>query len=230
MMIKNKGTKRALLAAFLAVLLCAAGCGESLPKFTPVEDGFLDEEHDIRYISCNRLALRPLEVGKEYATDGTDTYYTVPFEDPKRFICDNHNGISYLFRAADVEEPTIETFHPIAADIYLEGEASVYVGSLYCEKKYLDEELQGESNRDDSDLVYAIRDALIKDEHVEVPPDKFSGEDMFFIRLLSADYPGLYYTTVFYTDTDGVAYLMDRGSMKTVLCPQIVTARMIGGS
>ena len=53
-------------------------------------------------------------------------------------------------------------------------------------------------------------------------------ENEFYIRLYSENYPGLYYEVGFCTDENGMAYLTDMVTGKTVPCPDEVTVRMIG--
>ncbi|HPP86126.1 MAG TPA: hypothetical protein PK795_09535, partial [Bacillota bacterium] len=143
----------------------------------------------------------------------------------KRFICDKQEGVSFVYRNAELDDITIASFHPISAQIYL-GDTT-YLSTFYCEQKYLPDDLKDENAPDDSALVYAIRDALIKDEAVYVGEENMSDKNVYYIRMLSAVYPGLYYLVVFFTDVKGEAYLVDRGTGKTVVCPDIVKARMV---
>ncbi len=104
------------------------------------------------------------------------------------------------------------------------GATSLFVERWNAEKKYLDEEYQNvEGLRDDSEYVYAVRDAIISGEEAVLPGTNDIDHDYdYHIRLLSPDYPGLYYLIAFYRDLNGKTYLYDRGSKKTVLCPQNV--------
>jgi hypothetical protein len=88
--------------------------------------------------------------------------------------------------------------------------------------------LKDESAPDDSEMVYAIRDALISGETVYVSEENMSDENVYYFRLYSNVYPGLYYLVVFYTDTKGEAF-EDRGTSRSVLCPDNVKARMVNG-
>jgi len=216
-----------VVCLILASVFLLSGCDSKI-KVKPNEDGFYDDENDIQYVLCSPLAVRPFYEAREqdaYATDGKNVYYKIQFEDPKRFVCDKQEGVSFVYRNAELEDITISNFFPIAAQIYLGDTA--YLSTFYCEQKYLPEELRDENAPDDSALVYAIRDALIKDEAVYVSAEHMSDKNTYYIRLLSAAYPGLYYLVVFFTDIKGEAYLVDRGTGKTVLCPDIVKARIV---
>lgn len=216
-----------VVCLILAFVFLLSGCDNKI-KVKPNDEGFYDEKNDIQYVLCSPLAVRPVhEVSEkdEYATDGENIYYKIQFEDPKRFICDSQEGVSFVYRNAKLDDITIENFYPIAAQIYV-GDVT-YLSSFYCEQKYLPDELKDENAPDDSALVYAIRDALIHDEAVYVSEENMSDKNVYYFRLLSAVYPGLYYSVVFFTDTKGEAYLVDRGTGKTVVCPDIVKARMV---
>lgn len=218
----------AAICLMLASVLLLSGCDRKI-SVKPNEKGFYDKKNGIQYVPCSALAVRPVyEVSEkdEYATDGENVYYKIQFEDPENFICDKIDGVSFVYRNEKLEDITIHNFNPIAAFIYL-GDTT-YLNTFYCEQKYLPEDLRDESAPDDSELVYAIRDALKYGEAVYVSENNMSDEHVYYLRLLSADYPGLYYSVVFYTDTKGQAYLEDRGTGKSVICPDNVKARMIG--
>lgn len=217
--------KKIIICLVLTAVFLLSGCDDKL-KVEQNDKGFYDEDNNIQYVACSEFAVRPLEVGEEYAADGDNTYYKIPWQEPKEFLCDNIEGISFVYRASNIEDITINSFKPISALVYLSD--SLYVSTLYCEQKYLTEELQSENARDDSEIIYSIRDALVDGERVTVAENKISYEDEFYIRLLSAKYPGLYYTVIFFTDVDGKAYLKDRGTGECVLAPENVIIRMIG--
>ena len=63
---------------------------------------------------------------------------------------------------------------------------------------------------------------------VATPTGELTEENEFYIRLYSENYPGLYYEVGFCTDENGMAYLTDMVTGKTVPCPDEVTVRMIG--
>ncbi len=217
------------ICLILALVLLLGGCDKKI-SVTPNEKGFYDEKNGIQYVPCSALAIRPVhEVSEkdEYATDGKNTYYTIQFEKPENFICDKIDSVSFVYRNEKLDDITIENFNPIAADIYLGN--NVRLDTFYCEQKYLPDDLKDESAPDDSELVYAIRDALISGETVYVSEENMSDENVYYFRLYSNVYPGLYYLVVFYTDIKGEAYLEDRGTSRSVLCPDNVKARMVNG-
>ncbi|HAN22065.1 MAG: hypothetical protein A2Y15_01445 [Clostridiales bacterium GWF2_36_10] len=220
--------KKMIICFILVVVVILGGCNKPQPlKVEPTELGFYDKKNDIQYVMCSEKDVRPLEVGEEYATDGKITYYKIPWEKTERFICDSIEGVSYVYRALTVEDITINNFNPVSAFIYLEGERSLYLDTLYCEQKYLPDDKKDENQRDDSAIVYSIRDALISGERVNVAFEDMLPDDQYFIRLLSPDYPGLYYIVIFFTDINGEAYLRIRGEDITVLAPDIVELKMI---
>ena len=200
-----------------------SGCDNKI-KLEEKGASFYDKENDILYVPCAERAVRPLQVGEEYATDGKLTYYTIPWQEPKEFICDNVGGVSIVYRASTIEDITVNNFNPIAIRVYMEGLSSRYLTTFYCEQKYLDEEDKNPNLQDDSELVYSIRDSLIYDEKVSVTAELT--DKMYYLRLLSADYPGLYYTVVYVTDVNGEQYLLDRGTNQYVLARDDLVARM----
>ena len=215
------------ICLILASVFLLSGCDKKI-SVKLNEKGFYDKENNIQYVPCSERAIRPVyEVGEkdEYATDGETIYYKIQFEKPENFICDQKEGVSFVFRNEKLDDITIQNFNPISAHIYL-GDIT-YLSTFYCEQKYLPDDLKDENAPDDSELVYAIRDALKNDETVYVSVENMSSENVYYFRLLSADYPGLYYSVVFYTDTKGEAYLEDRGTGRSVVCPENVKKRMI---
>lgn len=219
--------KKSIICLGLAAVFLFGGCDKKI-KLDNNDLGFYDKKNGIQYEICSMRAVRPLAVGEEYATDGENIYYTIPFQEPKEYICDRIEGVSYVYRASTMAEITINNFNPIAAFVYIEGEASLPVSTFYCAQEFLPEELRGENMQDDSELVYSIRDALIKDERVMVKDQDIDHKNDFYLRLLSADYPGLYYMVVFFTDINGEAYIRDRGTNDVVAAPVDLTLRIIG--
>jgi hypothetical protein len=218
--------KKTILCLALAATFVFGGCGNKLEINS---EGFYDNKNDIQYVPCAYLAVRPVQVGDEYATDGELTYYKIPWQDPTEFICDSVEGVSFVYRASTVDDVTINNFNPIGARVYVEGTSSVYIDSFYCAQEYLPDELKSDDLVDDSALIYSIRDSLIDDERVTINSDDILTDDMYHIRLLSADYPGLYYDVLFFTDANGEQYLEDRGTGEYVLARDDLVARMIGG-
>ena len=63
---------------------------------------------------------------------------------------------------------------------------------------------------------------------MELPSLNLDEEYSIHIRLLSPDYPGLYYLIAFFRDYNGVNYLYDRGAKKAVICPENVLIGLFG--
>ena len=226
--IKMKKKFLCSVCLLLVAVFLLSGCGKKL-SVEPNDKGFYDKKNDIQYVPCSERAVRPVnEVNEkdEYATDGDTTYYKIKFEKPENFLCDKEDGVSFVYRNSKIDDITIKNFNPIAAQIWL-GDATL-LDMFLCEQKYLPDDLKEESAPDDSAIIYAIRDALKSGEIVNVDSANMSTEHEYYIRLLSADYPGLYYTVIFYTDKKGEAYLEDRGTGSSVVCPDNVKKRIIG--
>ncbi len=222
--------KKRLLSLLLVLLtLCLASCGKS--KGTATDDGFIDSNTGIEYVYCKPMGLYAVGAGEEYLTvkekDVETVYHEVEFESPERFLCYEDSGEYLLLRAKDVEEPDVLSFNPIAASIY-GSTNTVYITRFYADNKYLPEDKQEHNPTEDSWICQLIAKQLTEGEAVEVPSSSISDEDMYFIRLLSQDYPGLYYLVVFYGDTNGRYYLYDRAAGKTVYCPRDIILRMVG--
>ena len=193
------------------------------------DKGFIIDDTGIGYILCGR-SVNALKVGEVYARDQYgNEYCRIPHEEPARFLCDNDKDLPRVYRAEGVEDITIKNFNPVAAYLYLEGEVSLYIDMFVAEAKYT-----GKGNKDDdSEYTYALRDAMTTQEPVLLTAPTINDVDSdytVFIRLLSPDYPGLYYEVVFWRDFNGVNYLEDRSTGYSYLCPYKVTARLWGES
>lgn len=217
----------ALLLVLSSVLLI--GCGSREGEAT--EYGFIDEQTGIEYIDVKPLGLYAVNRGEEFLTvkvgEAEQQYFEVQFEDTKNFLCFEDSGEYLLVRAKDFEEPTLATFDPIAAFIYNDTN-TVQITNFFADAEYLPEGSKYNNPTEDSDLCRMIASQLTTGEAVEVNSADILKDDMFFIRLLSQKYPGLYYLVVFYGATDGRYYLFDRAAGKTVLCPYDVIVRMVG--
>ena len=147
-------------------------------------------------------------------------------ESTDEFLCVEDSGEYLLVRNKDIEEPTLETFNPIAAAIF-DGNNQVFIERLYADEQYIPEDLpNGVVGERDSALCQSIADAIIEGEDTTV--NKVSEEDRYYIRLLSKDYPGLYYMVVFFGNDTGRYFLRDRATGKTVYCPYDIIERMVG--
>ncbi len=182
----------------------------------------VDEESGIKYIRC------PQGIGANFIKDeylaigsGNIKFYTIVFEDPTRFISEAKDALggTYVYRSEDTEEIKLENYAPISAGIYK--------NDIEIDNFYVNSVAEEYSITDGSMLTEHIKEALLTNKDVE-HTGTYTDENDFQIRLYSQKYPGLYYEVLFFTNTDGVAYLMDGVTGKTVLCPDIVTVEMIG--
>ncbi len=211
---------------FILALCClfASGCGIHRGKAT--DAGFVDKRTGVEYVLTDSLALYAVTKGEEYVQVGDETYFTVLHEDASRFLCIEDSGELLVFRASDVAEPTVSSFGAIAAGIFVNN--TTYITSLYADDEYLPEDKQGLNPTQDTALCRSIAAALTDRDAENVDPASITEEDVYFIRLYSQSYPGLYYLVVFFGDNTGRYYLRDRANGKTVICPREVVARMVG--
>lgn len=225
----NSVIKKINLFAALLLILSFVLCSCTV-EFED-DGGFIDKKTGIKYLPCSAtLSLRPLKVEEEYCRyDEDNIFYTIQWQEPTEYLADYDVAEAALvFHSEDTEDITMANFEPIAAMIYVEGKASICIDKFYCEAKYLPDEMQRDDLKDDSALVYAIRDAMNDGEQADGDLSGADDEDVYFIRLTSAKYPGLYYAVVFFTDAYGDSYITDRSTGKTVVSPEALTKRMIG--
>lgn len=218
----------AFTLVILTLFLCACTEGEEPLRGYEVsitEFGFTDPETGVEYeMFSNPISVYALERDEPICNDGNVQYYSVKWEDSAKYLCDK-DGIVY--KAVGVPDLTIDIFDPVAAFVYY---GSAYLTTLYCEEKYRDPEISYPDDtefQDDSDLVYAIRDAILNESETQLPLE-LDDDNTFTLRMLSANYPGLYYVVVFTVDTEGNCYLYDRATRKAVYAPQDVIDRFIG--
>lgn len=218
----------AFTLVILTLVLCACTEGEEPLRgyevsLTPY--GFTDPETGIEYeMFSNPISVYALEKDEPLCNDGDMQYYSVKWEDSTKYLCDK-DGVVY--KAVGIPDLTIDVFDPVAAFVYY---GSAYLTTLYCEEKYRDPEISYPDDtefQDDSDLVYAIRDAILNEPETQLPLE-LDDDNTFILRMLSADYPGLYYVVVFTTDKAGNCYLYDRASRKSVYAPEEVVEKFIG--
>lgn len=214
----------AFLLVVSSLLLVSCNGGE------PTENGFIDPDTGIEYVDVTPMGLYPVDPGEEFITvsvDGEETvYHEVWFEEPSRFLCYEVEGYYFLMRASDVKEPDLREFNPIAASIYSKNN-TVKFDNLFADPEYLPEENRDEETYGETALVKQIQDAIMDGESVEV---NIKAEDVgthFYLHMLSADYPGLYYIVSFFS-YNGRYFLRDDAMNKTVYCPRDVIIRMVG--
>ena len=222
----------ALLLALLCLLPSVSACHHSKVHVgTPTELGFRDDNTGVEYVNCNVVAVKPLAMGEEaYCKAGEIPYYAINFEDPSRFLCDfdKESGSSIVYRNRELPDITVENFNAIAAFLYIDGIQPQRVAQLYADDEYLPEELQGQNPSQDTALVRQITDALVNGKERVVPSSDYSDEDLYYFRLLSADYPGLYYSVCFFGDLYGRYYVQDMATFRIVDAPSEITAWIVG--
>lgn len=214
----------AFLLAISSLLLVSCGGGE------PTANGFIDPDTGIEYVDVTPMGLYPVDPGEEFITvsvDGAKTvYHEVWFEDPSRFLCYEVEGYYFLMRASDVEEPDLREFNPIAASIYSKNN-TVKFDNLFADPEYLPEENRDEFTQGETALVKQIVEAIMEGEAVDLNINHDNIGTHFYLHMLSADYPGLYYIVSFF-GYNGRYFLRDDAMGKTVHCPRDVAIRMVG--
>ncbi len=194
--------------------------GEATPH------GFKNPKTGIEYVQCAPKGLYAVNKGDEYIKVDGETYFTVLHEKPEEFLCIEDSGELLLYRAKDLKEPSVSEFKPIAAQIY-NSTNTVLITYFYADNKYLPDDKKEHNSSEDSALCELIAKQLTEGEAVTVNATYDTISDQYFIRLLSQDYPGLYYLVAFY-GFEGRYYLVDRATNKTVFCPHDIIVRMVG--
>ena len=223
-----------ILFAVLCLMLSVSSCNRNkstVHSGAQTEMGFRDEETGIEYVNCSVIAIKPLAMSEEpYCEAGEIPYYSVNFEEPSRFLCDfdKESGSSIVFRNRELPDITIENFNAIAAFLYIDGVQPQRVAQLYADDEYLPEELKGQNPSQDTARVKQIVDALVNGEARTVSPSDYSDEDVYYFRLLSQDYPGLYYSVCFFGDIHGRYYVQDMATFRVADAPAEITAWIVG--
>ena len=222
----------ALLLALLCLTLSISACRRSNAHGgTPTELGFRDDSTGIEYVNCSVVAVKPLAMSDEpYCEAGKIPYYAINFEDPSRFLCDfdQESGSSIVYRNRELPDITVENFNAIAAFLYIDGIRPQRVAQLYADDEYLPDELKGQNPSQDTALVKQITDALVNGTERVVSPEDYSDEDLYYFRLLSQDYPGLYYSVCFFGDIYGRYYVQDMANFRIVNAPAEIVAWIVG--
>lgn len=221
----------AVIAATGLVLLLVFVLSRCDGKKTDVHDASLastttvvDKKTGITYVRCpygigaNTLKDVYLSIG---SGNTIITMHEIAFEDPKKYISEAKDafGGSFVYRAEDTEEITLNSFAPIGAEIFT-GELNVSIDRFF--SKAMAEE---DSNLEDgSKYVDLIKNALTND-NAATPTGEFTDKE-YYIRLHSKNFPGLYYQVTFRKDVNGVAYLQDDVTGKLVVSPDELTIRI----
>ncbi len=221
--------KRVCLLVLTCALLLLSACDRP-NRGTLTELGFRDETTGIEYVACNVIAVKPISIGEAYCKAENVLYYQIGFEEPSRFLCDfdQESGSSIVYRSKELPEITVENFQAIAAFLYIDGLTPVMVAQLYADDEYLPEEKRGLNPSQDTALVQQITDALVNGTERSVPDSEYLEGSAYYFRLLSAEYPGLYYSVCFFADQYGRYYLEDMGTFRIVDAPAEITAWIIG--
>ena len=216
---------------FLALVLISqclllAGCGNA----EVTDEGFYDPKTDTHYVYCTPMKLYPINrVEDEYLTvkydDGREVvFYGVQFEDPKKFLCYKDSGYYFLAMNAELEEPSVMEFNPIAASIY--GSSNItYITSFYADNEYLPDDKKEHNPTEDTWLCKMVAEYITNGENVTIASRAEDLTDLQYIHLLSQDYPGLYYQISFF-GYEGRYYLRDSSINKTVVCPRDIILRL----
>lgn len=179
-----------------------------------------DTETGISYVRCP-VGIGANTLKDEFLTVGSGgiVLYTIFSEDSARFIAEAKDALggSYVYRAEDEPPITLEGFAPVSAGIFMDG-LNAPIDHFYAKEV--------ENAEDGTVYIEYIKTALSGK-----PVDGTTGEltdTEYYIRLYSANYPGLYYEVVFCTDVNGVAYLRDMVTDRLYLSPDGLTVRIIG--
>ncbi len=221
----------ALPALLLSLSLLLSSCGS---KWEPTEIGFRNGETGVEYVACNVIAVKPIvrvDVEPYCEVDGVP-YYAIRSEEPERFLCDYDEASqsSIVYRNKELPDVTLENFNAIAAWLFRDGVMPLMIAQLYADDEYLAEELRGKNPSQDTALVRKITDALVNGEARDVPQDTYSDDDLYYFRLLSADYPGLYYSVCFFGDIYGRYYVQDMATFRVADAPSEIVAWIVGAN
>lgn len=215
-----------LICLFMTAVLAFASLGCE-KKADNTQNGFIVPESGIEYVLCRNFSVYAVNKGKEYIKYGEETVYEVEYEDSSRYLCVEDSGEFLVYRNAKLADLSVGDFNPIAALIYNSGNTR-WIASFFANDEYLPEEQRGINTSQDTELCRMIARSIEESDHQEIDPEDIVTSNRYFIRLLSKDYPGLYYSVIFFGDVNGNFYLRDRSIGKTVVCPKAVVARMIG--
>lgn len=217
----------ALILLLATVILSVACDNDGITDASVTPFGFVDPETDIEYVDCTPMGLYPVNPGDEYIRVDGVAYYSVMFEETSEFLCYEDNGYYFLVRAESVKEPSVSEFNPIAAQIYGSTNTGTPITYFYADNQYLPEDKQELNPTEDSWLCKMIAQYITEGEAADPPVTADTIEDHYYIRLLSQDYPGLYYLVSFF-GYNGRYFLRDDAADKTVYCPNDIIVRMVG--
>lgn len=225
-----KITKKFISILMCGLMLFSVGCARGEPTIS----GFTDTKTNIEYVDVTPMGLYPVAEGEEYLTvlenKVNTVYYSVENEEPARFLCYKDEENLFLVRAKDIVEPSAANFNPVAAHVY-NATNMLRIDTIYANFEYIpDEYLSGHSSDDDygeTELCKQIERVFAEGEEQNPGITSDNISDIFYLHMLSPDYPGLYYLVSFFK-FEGRYYLRDSAANKTVFCPYDVIVRMVG--
>ena len=190
--------KLSLLRSVLVFLLIAStlllsSCSDVL-KFKYEGGVLLDTKNNIKYTKAS-VSYEPVSISSEYATFNGTSLYKMPNSDPSQWLSERYNGLGAVYYAEGVKLPTLEQFNPTKAIICTISEKTIGIASI-----------------DDIDVIDELCDIMINGEDA-VYRDIL---DNYSLKLVSEDYPFLYYNVVYTLSEDGGVYIYDRGTKRTV--------------
>ena len=220
---------RIIAICLVICTLLLASCGN---RGEMTESGFVDPNTNIEYVSVTPMGLYPVAPEEVFITvregEVNTEYFSVEFEDPSRFLCYESEGYYFLMRAKTVDEPNVKEFNPIAAFIY-NSTNTVRIDNFFADSEYIPDAQEDDMTVGETALCKLIADSIINGEAVDVPVQYDDIQSHFYFRLLSQDYPGLYYIVSFF-GYNGRYFLRDDAMGKTVYCPNDLIIRMVGSN
>ena len=189
------------------------------------EIAFVDPETGKKFTACS-TSLGTLNRTKPYGEFQGRSFYRVGLMD-ENWLAEGEAIDGLIYAAEGQSVPDLASFNAIAAQIYVDG-VDNWVGKFLPSEVYLeDPESLGDNYVDESHYTNLTVTSLVHGEDVGTVVN-VNPAYTYYIRLLSADYPWLYYEVSFLRDTNGINYLFDRGTGKTVKCPDELTVRLCG--
>lgn len=220
----------------LLVLACAGAvlCGilliskcerEEAPHEAKVElNRVTDTETGIVYIECTE-GIGPTTVKDVYMECEDEgkhlTFYEIAFESPDKFIA-LKNGEGYtVYRAENIDAPTINSFKPVGAKLFLPG-------SSYPIDNFYSAEVAAEnSGTEDGSVYIELIENAIKSGKTAKATGAWGDKDNYEIWMYSETFVGLYYKVDFKIDVNGAEYLYDRVTGKLYSAPKELVARIV---
>jgi len=197
--------RRALLFIALAIVLLTTSCTRyaATLRNDGVTGNLIDEENGVYYVYCLGY-LRAASTSKApYARvkDGEkQKLYEIPGLDPQKWLSEDiTQGIPFLFREVNEEEPKLADFETSVIHITEAGEVIIPVGHIL----------------EESEINAIVNDFL---NNRPVPFPEYISEHFTF-NFESPKYPGIYYILEYFIDDKGSSYLYDRWTDRDRVVP-----------